>query len=267
MWFLKYILYLAAACAGLVVLIWIVQTRLIFPTQLTRVPNTVLPGSAVRLEIKTADGERLSGVRVPPSREPTGQRSLVIGFGGNAWNGDDVATYLHGLFPEADVVTFHYRGYEPSTGRPSAAALLSDAPVIYDEIDGANGDVRVIAVGFSIGAGVAAHLASQRPLAGLILVTPFDTLEALASEHYPWIPMGWLLRHHISVTESLQSVTAPVAVISAGRDTIVPSRRTAPVRGAISNLVLDRSIADANHNDLYDRRDFRAAMLQALQLM
>ena len=201
--FLKYILYLAAVCAGLVVLIWIVQTRLIFPTQLTRVPNTVLPGSAVRLEIKTADGERLSGVRVPPSSEHTGQRSLVIGFGGNAWNGDDVATYLHGLFPEADVVAFHYRGYEPSTGRPSAAALLSDAPVIYDEIDGANGDV-------------AAHLASQRPLAGLILVTPFDTLEALASEHYPWIPMGWLLRHHISVTESLQSVTAPVAVISAG---------------------------------------------------
>ena len=47
-----------------------------------------------------------------------GSRLLILGFGGNAWNGQDVASYLHQVFPEADVMAFHYRGYRPSTGRP-----------------------------------------------------------------------------------------------------------------------------------------------------
>ena len=48
------------------------------------------------------------------------------------WNGQDVAEYLHELFPDLDVVAFHYRGYAPSTGSPSAEALIADAPLVYD---------------------------------------------------------------------------------------------------------------------------------------
>ena len=58
--------------------------------------------------------------------------TLILGFGGNAWNGQDVAEYLHELFPDEDVVAFHYRGYAPSTGSPSAEALIADAPLVYD---------------------------------------------------------------------------------------------------------------------------------------
>jgi hypothetical protein len=56
---------------------------------------------------------------------------VILGFGGNAWNADDLALYLHGLLPDTEVVAFHYRGYRPSTGRSSAAALLADAPVVF----------------------------------------------------------------------------------------------------------------------------------------
>ena len=53
----------------------------------------------------------------------------------------------------------------------------------------------------SIGAGPAAYLASQRPIAGLILVTPFDSLTALAREHYPWAPVSLLLRYRMEIAE------------------------------------------------------------------
>ena len=155
-------------------------------------------------------------------------------------------------------MAFHYRGYAPSTGRPSANALLHDTLSIHDRLVASLAPERIVAVGLSIGAGPAAHLASQRPIAGLILVTPFNSLGRLRAStirgrrsvsccNTGWrSPMSW---QHSSV---------PVALIAAERDTIVPSRRTEPVRGSAGNLVLDRVIKDAGHNDLYDRRPVHA---------
>jgi pimeloyl-ACP methyl ester carboxylesterase len=264
MWLFQLILVLAAAYIAVVAVMYATQTQMLFPTWLATASGPLLPASAARLEVETPDGERLRGVHVPPARDRAGERLVVLGFGGNAWNADSLAAYLHGLFPDAEVVAFHYRGYRPSTGRPSAAALLADAPVVYDHVRETIGTGRVVAMGLSIGAGVAAHLAARRPLAGLILVSPFDSLEALAREHFPWVPVGWLLRHHMSTVEFVRGLATPTALIAAGHDTIVPPRRTEAVRRAIPTLVLDRTIAHADHNDLYDRPDFRAAMVEAL---
>ena len=78
-------------------------------------------------------------------------RTLILGFAGNAWNSEDAATYLHDLYPDADVVAFHYRGYRPSTGSPSAEALIEDAPLVYDFAVARLPPERTVAVGFSIG--------------------------------------------------------------------------------------------------------------------
>jgi pimeloyl-ACP methyl ester carboxylesterase len=264
MWIFKLALVLAAGYIAIVALMYATQTHMLFPTQLATASGLLLPASAARLEVATPDGERLRGTRIPPARNHTGNRLLILGFGGNAWNADNLAVYLHGLFPETEVVAFHYRGYRPSTGRPSAAALLADAPVVYDAVLQGVGPGPVVAVGLSIGAAVAAHLATRRPLAGLILVSPFDSLAALAREHYPWAPVGWLLRHRLGTEESMRSLATPTALIAAGDDTIVPPRRTEAVRRAISVLVLDRTIAHADHNDLFHHPDFPAAMVEAL---
>ena len=264
MWLFKLILTFAVAYIAVVAVMYATQTQMLFPTWLARAVGPVLPASAARLEVETPDGERLRGVRIPPARDRAGERLVILGFGGNAWNADSLATYLHELFPDAEVVAFHYRGYRPSTGSPSAAALLADAPVVYDHVLETVGTERVVAVGLSIGATVAAHLAARRPLTGLIMVSPFDSLELLAREHYPWAPVGWLLRHHMSTVDFVRGLTTPTALITAGRDTIVPPRRTEAVRRAIATLVLDRTITHADHNDLYHRPDFRAAMVEAL---
>src|SRR5690606_18850949 len=140
----------------------------------------------------TPDGERLQGIHIPSTAGSDQDRTIVLGFGGNAWNAENVATYLHELYPEAEVVAFHYRGYRPSTGRPSAAALLEDGPLVYDFVREGRGPAKVIAVGFSVGSGVAIRVARERPVDGVILVTPFDTLEQLARQHYGWLPVSLL---------------------------------------------------------------------------
>ncbi|MFL6844721.1 MAG: alpha/beta hydrolase [Allosphingosinicella sp.] len=248
-------LYLA-----LLVAIYAFQGRLLFPAGSVGGAGP-LPPRAERLMLDTPDGYRLQGVHIGPAAKPSG--TLILGFGGNGWNAESAASYLHDLFPEADILAFHYRGYPPSTGTPGAKALIDDAPLVYDLAEARLHPARTIAVGFSIGSGVAASLAPRRPIDGLILVTPFDSLASVAADHYPWLPVRWLFRHEMKPAEWLRGSKIPTAIIAGGRDSLILSPRTEGLRRATGHLVYDRTIAGAGHNDIYDRPEFRAALREA----
>jgi uncharacterized protein len=113
--------YLAVAAA-----LYFAQTSLIFPAGLVP-PAGPLPPGAERIELTAPDGVRLHGVLIPPVR-PGSDGTVLLGFAGNASNAAGIAEFLAALYPEHPVVAFHYRGYAPSAGTPSAAALLEDAP-------------------------------------------------------------------------------------------------------------------------------------------
>jgi len=239
------------------------QSQIMFPTHAVAPPGPLPPGST-RLSIPAPGGNQLHGVHITPVAGTVAKRTLILGFGGNAWNAEDAATYLHGVFPSADIVAFHYRGYRPSTGSPSAEALLDDAPLVHDfAVDRVHPE-RTIAVGFSIGSGVAAGLAGQRPVDGLILVTPFDSLKAVASGLYPFLPVATLFRHDMDAAAALKTSKVPTAIIAAERDEIIPRRRTDGLRASVGNLVFDRTIPGAGHNDIYSRSEFQRAMDDAL---
>ena len=238
------------------------QSHLIFPTH--AVPKAgPLPKGAEQLSVEAGKGITLHGVRIPPDK-PDSSKTLILGFGGNGWNGQDVAEYLHELYPQFEIVAFHYRGYAPSTGDPSGDALIADAPVIFDAAVEAVKPKRVIAVGFSIGTGVAAQLSRKRELDGLILVTPFDSLKAVAQSMYPWLPIGPFFNHEIDAGAPLRGSTVPVAIVAAEHDELVPTLRTDALRKVVGNLVFDRTIKRAGHNDIYARSDFHDAMHEAV---
>ena len=238
------------------------QSHLIFPTH--AVPKAgPLPKGAKELAVQAGRGVTLRGVHIPADK-PDRSKTLILGFGGNGWNGQDVAEYLHELYPAFDVVAFHYRGYRPSTGDPSGDALIADAPRVFDAAVEAVKPKRVIAVGFSIGTGVAAQLSRARKLDGLILVTPFDSLKAVAQSMYPWLPIGPFFNHEIEAAAPLKSSKVPVAIVAAQRDELVPTQRTDALREVVGNLVFDRTIGRAGHNDIYARSDFHSAMHEAV---
>ena len=260
---LKAFLIGLAVLLAVLLLMTSLQTQLLFPTHAVG-PGGPLPRGSIQVSVETSDGNTLHGIHIPPTSAAVEPRTLILGFGGNAWNGSDVAAFLHQIFPEADVVAFHYRGYRPSTGSPSAEALLADAPLVHDfAVDRVKPD-RTIAVGFSIGSGVAASLADSRPLDGLILVTPFDSLKAAASDLYPWLPIGPFFEHEMNTAAYLKDVKLPVALIAGEYDTLIRPARTEALRRQVPNLVYDRTIEGAGHNDIYHRPEFRQAMHEAL---
>lgn len=259
----RIVLYLIAGYAALVAALWYFQTGMLFPAEVAEAQAPPLPPEARSLEAVAVSGDRLVGVHLPPAGE-NGERLLILGFGGNGWNAGGVALHLHGLFPEAHVAAFHYRGYSPSSGAPSAAALLEDALIVHDSAVAEVEPDRVVAVGFSLGTGVAAYLSRHRALSGLILTTPFDRLTAVAEEHYPWAPVGLLFRHPMPAVEFVAGRPTPTALIVAEEDRVIPPARAEALAPAIERLVMNRRIAGAGHNDLTRTPQYRAAMTEAL---
>ena len=242
--------------------LWYFQERILFPTYIVPAAGP-LPAGATRLAIDAGEGVRLEGVHIPASAPRPGAAFALV-FAGNASNAQGVAEEMHAFFPERDIVAFHYRGYAPSTGVTAARALAEDAPLIHDFVRQRFRPRAIVAIGTSLGSGVAASLAAERELAGLILVTPFDSLSAAASQHYPWLPVSWLLRHDIRSAELLAARPTPTAIVAAGSDEVIPPARTEALRRAVPQLVFDATLGDARHNTIFVDPRFPVAMRAAM---
>jgi pimeloyl-ACP methyl ester carboxylesterase len=259
---LKLLLLLAVLYGGVVLLAATFQARLLFPGAGAGGSGR-LPATARPLTLRTSGGEQLRGIHIPPTRLPP-DRLLAVVFAGNAWNADDAADLVHEFWPEADVIAFHYRGYAPSSGTPSAAAILADAPEVLEAARAEVPGARTIAVGLSIGSGVAASLAGAGSVDGAVLVTPFDSLRKVASDHFWWMPVGLFFRHDMEAATALRRARVPVAIIGGEVDTVIPPRRTAALRQAATTLAYDHVVRGAGHNDIYAHAEFRRAMTDAL---
>jgi len=249
--------YLIAATAA-----YLSQTRLIFPNWAVPAAGPVAAG-VERLTLDRPNGDRLEGVYIPARRQG-GDGTLLLLFSGNASNAQALAEHFAAIYPEHPLAAFHYRGYAPSTGTPGAEALIEDAPAIHDLLVQRYRPQRVVAIGISLGSGVAAQLAARRPLAGLILITPFDSLGAMARESYAWLPISLLFKHEMSSVDALEGAPIPVAIIAAGQDRLIRPARTDALRAAIPNLVFDRVFPDAAHNDILAQPGIEQAMRDAL---
>jgi pimeloyl-ACP methyl ester carboxylesterase len=251
--------YLSIAAA-----LYFAQTSIFFPARIVP-PAGPLPPGAERIELTASDGIRLEGVLIPPIRPAADAHPVaILGFAGNASNAAGIAEFLGSIYPEHPVVAFHYRGYAPSGGAPSAAALLDDAPLACDLVRKRLKPNKLVVVGISIGSGVAAGLSARRPLDGLVLVTPFDSLEEVARQRFPWLPVSWLIRHKLPSAETLRGSPVPVAIVAAEHDGVVPPARTAALAAATGNLVLNVTIPGTQHNDIHIHPNFRQEMRRAL---
>ena len=110
---------------------------------------------------------------------------------------------------------------------------------------------RIVAMGRSLGSGVAVHLAAHRELAGVILVSPYDSVRALAQSIYPWLPVGLLLKHPFDSMSRAGSLAAPLLCLVAENDNVIPpahSRRLFDAWGGGDKRWLE--VRGAGHDDI-----------------
>jgi pimeloyl-ACP methyl ester carboxylesterase len=78
-----------------------------------------------------------------------------------------------------------------------------------------------VVIGRSLGSGVAVHVAAERKPAGVVLVTPFDSLRAVAQGIYPFVPVSLLLRHPFDSLALAPSIAAPMLALVATQDRVI----------------------------------------------
>ena len=238
---------LVAVAIGTFALAWWLQERLIFFPQ-PLASTGPLPPRVEPLEVIATDGVRLRGWIRRSTGEPA---PAVIAFGGNA---EEISALLADSHWPRDfaIVAVNYRGYGESEGKPGERALYADAVAIHDAI-GRRADVDaqcIIVFGRSLGTAVAVHLAAVRPVAGVILVSPFDSLTAIGRQHYPWLPVAWLLRHRFDAAILARGNRMPLHVIVGDADTLVPVARSRVLFDAWAGPKDWQVVRGANHNDV-----------------
>ena len=230
-----------------VFLMYLFQDALIFFPQATPPQNrSAYAEYALTLE---HEGRRLTGWYVPGSVRRT--RPLLVYYGGNA---EEVSGNLPDLARlEAGAYLFmNYRGYGDSDGKPSQKALCRDALFILDTVTRRETIPldQVVLMGRSLGSGVAVYVASRRAVRGVILVTPFDSLLKVARHHYPFLPVGLLLKHPFDSAALAPEIHLPALMITAGQDGIIPAPRSARLARLWGGPVETVVIEDGDHNDL-----------------
>jgi hypothetical protein len=239
-----------AACValGFPVLIYFLQERLIFfPQPLTQEPLKANTGAAIEeVSLLTHDQVKLQGwlVQAAPTPAP-----ILIYFGGNAEEVSWLASSA-GRYAGWSLLLVNYRGYGGSEGKPGEAALFADALQIYDYAAGRAQGGRVAVMGRSLGSGVAVYLASQRPVAGVILVSPYDSLESVAQGIYPFLPISLMLKHRFDSIARAPGVKAPLLCLVAGGDRVIPRSHSERLFAAWGGPRLWREIGPADHDSI-----------------
>ncbi len=204
---------LAIGYAGLCAALYFFQRSLIYFPQ----------PAAVRTPVMAVD-QGTEGVEVVASvREQAGPDAVVY-FGGNAEDVSQSLAPLAEVYPTHAIYLMHYRGYGGSGGAPSEAALTHDALALFDQVHKAH--PQVIVIGRSLGSGVATRLASQRPVAQLVLVTPYDSLQELAAAQFAIFPVRWLLKDKFESGRYVAQVSAPTLLMAAEHDEVIPRAST-----------------------------------------
>jgi fermentation-respiration switch protein FrsA (DUF1100 family) len=212
---------LAAAYVLIIIALATFQRRLqYFPDRrLTHLAQTGMRGGE-ELRLASADGERIVAWYFPAKDG----RQLILYFHGNAGALVDRVPRFRMLTAKGyGLLAVSYRGYGGSTGSPTQRGLMQDGDAAYREARARGyGGNRVVLMGASLGTGVATALAATHEAAALVLEAPYLSALDVASTHYPFFPVSWLMLDRFRSDLAIRHVHVPVLMIHGEEDDVIP---------------------------------------------
>jgi pimeloyl-ACP methyl ester carboxylesterase len=217
---LKLLFYGAVACGALLLAAYLWQRRMIYFPDTARPSEGHCRALGLRFWPDPGDGYRgFIGLAAP-----AGKKGLVVVFHGNAGGAADRAYYVHALAPLGyRVVLAEYPGYGGRRGGLGERPFVADAKETVRRASEAFGGPLFL-VGESLGCGVVAAVAADPaiPVEGVVMITPWDSLPAVAQALYGNLPLQRLVRDKYDNVRNLQAYKKPIAVAVAEQDEIIP---------------------------------------------
>lgn len=149
-------------------------------------------------------------------------KGLVFYLHGNAGSidswGEIAGVYLSNNY---DFFILDYRGYGKSQGKISGEKqLYKDIQIVYDSLKPMYSENTIVIIGYSIGTGLAAHLASTNNPKLLILKAPYFNLPDLAHQYIKVIP-SFLIRYKLRTNEFIKNTKCPVIIFHGDQDEVI----------------------------------------------
>ncbi len=146
-----------------------------------------------------------------------------------------------------------YRGYGPNPGKPSQDGFNEDALAGYQFLDDARVPAsRIVVYGESLGTGVAVRLATERPVAAVVLDSPYVSITAVAQQRFWFMPVTWLIKNPFLLQARIQSVHAPLLVMQGALDNVVPPAQGQAVYAAATEPKMFWSGPQTYHYDVLE---------------
>ncbi|UWR02150.1 alpha/beta hydrolase [Ruegeria conchae] len=174
----------------------------------------------------------------------------VLFFHGQSGNLGDRADRLREILNSGyGLLAPSYRGFPGSEGEPSELALISDGVQLFDRLTG-KGEA-VVLHGQSLGTGIAAAVAAERPEAELlVLEAPFTATVDVAAERYPFLPISVLMKDQFATRDLIQQITVPTLIFHGTEDETIPLHHGQAL-AEMSDIAQLYVIPDGTHNDLW----------------
>jgi pimeloyl-ACP methyl ester carboxylesterase len=238
------------AYASICLLMFAVQRHLLF--------HPTAPTGAPAQRLLRADGGHMLYAE---HARPGGRAVLYLG--GNAEDPTPVVHTLAQAFPDHAVYGLHYRGYAGSAGAPSEDALREDAAAWLAHLRQRH--PRITLIGRSLGTAIAVRLAAEQAqnIERLVLVTPYDSIAAVAASHYPWLPARWLVRDRFDAWKDATRVRSPTLLLLAEHDMVIPpAHGHALHRHFPAGIAQLRTLPGTDHNNIVAHPDYLGLLRQ-----
>jgi len=201
----------------------------------------------------TDGGRQLHGWYVPGEDEA--RNATWIWFHGNAGNighrVDELAIFRYRI--GVNMFIFDYQGYGRSQGEPTEQGTYRDARAALEYVVArpAVDPQKIVYFGRSLGAAVAVELATEEPPAGVVLISPFASLEEMGRLAFPHLPVGWILKGRYDSMSRISRIHTPLLIIHGDQDQTVPVGQGRALYLAANEPKSFRLLPIAGHNDTY----------------
>ena len=244
--FVKWTFILAAVYLGFAALMYLAQRALMyFPETARTAPAAAGFPQAEEITLTTADGETIIAWHL----RPRGDKPVILYFHGNGGSLRlRVGRFQKLAATGMGLVALSYRGYGGSSGKPTEAGLIADAHAVHGFA--AERYSRLALWGESLGTGVAVALAAEKPVARVILESPYTSTLDVAAANYWFLPVRLLMKDQFRSDQRIARVTAPVLILHGEADGIIPIQYGERLYAMISGEKRLMRFPRGGHNDL-----------------
>lgn len=258
----RFIIILLGSYTLICLLLYFMQERLLFiPDRLAKDHVFDFGSGTEELQVKTNDGKILSALLF----KADSTKGLLFYLHGNAgalnsWG--EEAEFFQRL--GYDVFMLDYRGYGKSEGYISnEKQLFEDVQAAYDTAKRRYPEKDIVVLGYSIGSGMAAQLASTNNPKHLILLAPYYSMIDLVRNKFKVLP-SFILKYKLETYKYLAKTKAPTSIFHGRNDEVIYVGSSLKLKTHLKSsdtlILLDQQ----GHNGISEHIEYRAALKKIL---